>query len=116
MPPVKNDAAYLWDILDAAKAIARFVATKTYRDYDNDRLLRNAVERNMQIIGSAAARVSPAFQARHSEIPWQGLIIQGNALVNGDDIKHEKMWVAATEFIAYLVRTLEDLIPNAMRQ
>jgi uncharacterized protein with HEPN domain len=109
----KNDAGHLWDMLDAAKTIARFVAAKSFRDYDNDRMLRNAVERNMEIIGGAATKVSAAFQNAHPEIPWRGLIIQRNALVEGDgQVKNDKMWVAASEFIPYLVKTLEALIPG----
>ncbi|MBI5525414.1 MAG: DUF86 domain-containing protein [Deltaproteobacteria bacterium] len=116
MDSAKTDAGHLWDMLDAAKTVARFVAVKSFRDYDHDRMLRNAVERNMEIIGGAASKVSPAFQNAHPEIPWRGLVIQRNALVEGDgQVKNDKMWVAASEFIPYLVRILEALIPDVAR-
>jgi len=36
MPREKSDAVYLWDMMDAAKAIAGFVKDKTYQDYINE--------------------------------------------------------------------------------
>ena len=72
----KRDPAYLWDMLDAAKAITVFVSNRTFHDYQKDRMLRNAIERNMEIIGEAANRVSDIFQKSHSEIPWKSIIGQ----------------------------------------
>lgn len=112
----KNDAAFLWDMLDAAKAISQFVAIKSFRDYDNDRMLRNAVERNIELIGLAAGGVSPALQAAHPEIPWRGLVVQRDALLAGQAVlDHKKMWVAVSEFIPYLVKTLTAVIPTALQ-
>ena len=49
MQPEKADAAYLWDMLDAARAIREFVTGKTLHDYLKSRLLRGAVERHVEI-------------------------------------------------------------------
>ena len=54
MQPEERDAAYLWDMLDAAKAVREFVSSRTYDDYQKDRMLRGAVERHIEIIGEAA--------------------------------------------------------------
>jgi uncharacterized protein with HEPN domain len=35
---------YLWDALQAADRIARFVGGKAFEDYKNDELLRSGVE------------------------------------------------------------------------
>jgi len=43
MPPEANDAAYLWDMLDAARAIQEFVVSRSFEDYKSDRMLRGAV-------------------------------------------------------------------------
>ena len=61
MQPEERDAAYLWDMLDAAGAVREFVSSRTYDDYQKDRMLRGAVERNIQIIGEAANHVSDDF-------------------------------------------------------
>lgn len=62
MPPEKKNLAFLWDMWDAAKAIQEFVSGKTFHYYQNDRMLRGAVERHLEIIGEAANQVSLDFQ------------------------------------------------------
>ena len=42
---------YLWDAVQAADRIRRFVAGKTFDDYKNNDLLRSGVERQFEIIG-----------------------------------------------------------------
>jgi uncharacterized protein with HEPN domain len=58
MRPQSSDISYLWDMLDASKAIRHFLVGKTFAEYDTDRLLRGAVERHIEIIGEAARNVS----------------------------------------------------------
>lgn len=45
MPNPPTDAASLWDMLEAARAIGQFVSSKTFADYEKDLLLRSGVER-----------------------------------------------------------------------
>lgn len=77
-----RDPAYLWDMLDAASALSTFVDGRTFGEYQADRMLRNAVERNIEIIGEAANRVSHSFQQSHPEIPWRNIIGQRNMLIH----------------------------------
>jgi len=108
----KRDPAYLWDMLDAAKAIMAFISNRTFYDFQQDRMLRNAIERNMEIIGEAANRVSESFQKAHSEIPWKSIIGQRNILIHEyGEIKNERIWVVATKRIPELITVLEPLLP-----
>lgn len=59
MPREKKDDSNLWDMIDAAKAIKAFVSGRSLHDYLNDRMLRGAVERHLEIIGEAAAKAKP---------------------------------------------------------
>jgi uncharacterized protein with HEPN domain len=86
MLPEKADAAYLWDMLDAARAIKEFVA--------------------------GANRVSTGFQSSHPEIPWRKVINQRNVLAREyGEIKHELLWRVASERIPELILALEVLLP-----
>ena len=58
---------YLHDIVTAAAAIASFTAGRSLRDYQNDLMLRSAVERQFEILGEAmtrALRAEPGLQER----------------------------------------------------
>ena len=59
MQPDAKNMARLWDMLDAAQAILQFTRGRTFDDLVSDRMLRSAVERNLEIIGEAARRVGP---------------------------------------------------------
>lgn len=112
MPLDERDAAYLWDMLDAAKTVVSFTSNVKYHQYEKDRKLQLAVERAIEIIGEAAGRVSKEFQASCPNIPWRGIIGQRNILAHEyGDIKQERMWVVVAERIPELIAVLEPLVP-----
>ena len=113
MPREKDDAAGLWDMLTAARAIETFIRGRTFDDYRVDLLLRSAVERQIEIIGEAAARsVSEDFRQTHAEIPWQGIIGQRHVLAHGyGAIQHDRVWRVAIEHVPKLIELLEPLVP-----
>ena len=112
MPPEANDAAYLWDMLDAARAIQKFIVSHSFEDYKSDRMLRGAVERHIEIIGEAANRVSRGFRAAHPEIPWQRIIAQRNVLAHEyGEIDDSLVWRVATTRIPELISHLEPIVP-----
>jgi uncharacterized protein with HEPN domain len=55
-----DDAALLWDMLQACRAVGRFVEKRGFDAYLNDLLLRSGVERQIEIVGEAASKVSAA--------------------------------------------------------
>jgi len=79
----------LEDIRDAAAFVRQAVENKNLDDYRRDRLLRQAVERNFEIIGEAVgrlAKVDPATAARigqHAQIiSFRNLLIHGYDLID----------------------------------
>jgi uncharacterized protein with HEPN domain len=111
----EKDKAYLWDMLDAALAIAHFVRGKTYAEYLSDRMMQGAVERHVEIIGEAARRVSEATKQAHSGIPWRAIVGQRNILAHEyDQVLHEAIWGIATRRIPELIAILRTILPDKM--
>jgi len=107
-----NDAAYLWDMREAAREAMDFIQGVAYQQFVTDRRLRLAVERALEIIGEAARRVSNAFQQAHPELPWRQIIGQRNVLAhNYGDIDPGMVWAVVTQRLPELVRQLDALIP-----
>jgi uncharacterized protein with HEPN domain len=80
---------FLEDIRDAAAFVRQATHGKTLDDYRHDRLLRQAVERNFEIIGEAVgrlAKIDPTIAARigqHAQIiAFRNLLIHGYDLVD----------------------------------
>lgn len=77
----------LADIQDASACIARWVEGRTLKEFAEDRMLRQAIERNFEIIGEALNRLHRAdaeTAARIGEYPQ--IIAFRNILAHGYDI------------------------------
>ena len=112
MSAQKDDRAHLWDMVTAAHAVVAFVKGRTLKDYVADLMLRSAVERQVEIIGEAARRVSKEFQQAHAEIPWRPIQAQRHVLAHEyGEIKHDRIWRVAEVHIPELIALLESLIP-----
>lgn len=110
----ERDAAYLWDMLAACREVQQFVASKRFHDLTTDRMLRLSIERELEIIGEAARRVSPEFQSEHPDIPWTRIIAQRNVISHEyGDIRLEWIWRVASERVPELIAVLEPLVPPA---
>ena len=113
MSPDRDDLAYLWDMLTAARAVVSFVQGRTLEDYLGDLLLRSAVERQVEIIGEAARRVSREFQDAHPEIPWRPVQAQRHILAHDyGEIRHDRLWRVAVEHVPALIQLLDGLVPQ----
>jgi len=110
MQPNKQDMARLWDMLDAARAAVQFTCDRQFEDFLANRMVRNAVERNLEIIGEAARCVSQTFRDGHPEIPWRAIIALRNVLSHEyGDIRYERLWLLCIEQLSVLIRQLECL-------
>jgi uncharacterized protein with HEPN domain len=82
MPDEAKDAAWVWDMLNAAGKAIRSLEGVDLAAYLVDEDLRMAVERRSEIIGEAARTVSPGFQEAHPEIPWRRIVGLRNVLAH----------------------------------
>jgi uncharacterized protein with HEPN domain len=76
----------LWDAQRAAERVVRFTAGKSFVDYENDDLLRSAVERQLEIVGEVLNRlrhVDPATSATIRDIDriigFRNIVVHGYA-------------------------------------
>jgi len=99
-------------MLDAARQVILYTSGKRYADLESDRMLRDAVERQLEIIGEAARRVSLEFRGDHPEVPWTRVVAQRNVIAHEyGEIKLEWIWLVVTERLPELIVLLEPLIP-----
>jgi len=111
MQPDQRDAAYLWDMLDAARTVEQLSSGLDFTKYSNDRRTQLAVERSFEIIGEAAGRVSALFRDAHPEIPWRQIIGQRNVLIHEyGEIKQERIWKTVTENVPQLIELLKQFV------
>ncbi len=117
MQPEQRDAALLWDMREAACEIAQFIKSVSYEEFESNKVLRYAVERQILVIGEAAGHVSSPLRDAHPEIPWDSIVAQRNILAHEyGEILVERIWRVASERIPELIKLLDPLIPQPPEQ
>lgn len=108
-----DDVIRLRHMLDAAREAMSFAAGRSRGDLERDRMLVLAIVKDVEIIGEAAARVSPAMQASRPEIPWAQIIATRNRLIHAYfDVDLQVVWDTVTDDLPQLVRLLEPFVPS----
>ena len=105
---------YVYDIRRAALRISEFTSGKHFEDYQNDAMLRSAVERQFEIIGEALVRLvrlDEEFVSRISEhrriIAFRNILIHGYA-----DVDDRLVWDVVQTKIPVLLHDLQRLTPE----
>ena len=113
MSPMDRDLGYLWDMHDAASQVKGFSEGKTFENYCENRMLRLAVERLMEIVGQAAKEISQDFKNKYSDVPWAKIVGLRNVLAHEyGEIKDEKIYLVATRDILPLINQLKQILDN----
>jgi uncharacterized protein with HEPN domain len=110
MQPEDRDAAYLWDMIQAAKDAASIVASVSRESFLGDRVRMLALERCLELVGEAARRTSDRLRKRHPQMPWKEMIGLRNLLAHDyGRIEHDKLYATAANDIPGLITALERL-------
>lgn len=73
---------YLDDILDAISQIQEYTADIDYSKFTKDRRTQDAVVRNLEIIGEAAAHLPDNVKIVAAEIEWRKIVALRNILAH----------------------------------
>ncbi len=104
----------LLDALDACHAIQSFVAGRTFSEYEQNSMLRSAVERQFEIIGEALSRAETETPELSSLIPDARRIVGlRNRIIHGyDSVDDELLWQTIHTHVPPLERLLSDLLTS----
>ncbi|MEJ2653291.1 MAG: DUF86 domain-containing protein [Gammaproteobacteria bacterium] len=112
MQPEDRDAAYLWDMLQAAREVEDMLKGHDLTAFLADRILLRATERGVELIEEAARRVSSTFVTAHPDIPWRKIIGQRNILAHEyGQIDHALLYKTAVDDIPMLVAQIRAILP-----
>ncbi len=107
------DLASIWDMVQAIREIRQFTTGVSQSDYLETLWLRRVVERNFEILGEAARRVSAEFQADHPEVDWRNTIGLRNIISHRyDKVNHPLLWDIIQAVLPTLESTLEHLMAD----
>ena len=101
-----RDSERLKHIIEAIDNIFEFINGKTFDEYRQNKMMRFAVVKNLEIVGEACYLISKVLKEQHPEIEWQDVIAMRHLLVHGYyHIRDEVVW-----------STIRDEIPQFKEQ
>lgn len=105
---------FLKDVQSALTLLQQFTAEKNFDEYQRDRLLQSAVERQLEIIGEAigqAIRLDPALESKISHA--KRIIGLRNRLIHAyADISGELIWGVLELHLPRLNLEIDDLLES----
>lgn len=113
-----ESAALLWDAIDAATSIGRFLDGISRNAYGNDLMRRRAVEREFEIVGEALGKLRRLDPATASRVPGlEEAVGLRNVLIHGyAEIVDERIYDTAIADLPELVKALSRLMTEASEQ
>lgn len=109
---------YLQHILDAIGRIERYTAGMDKQAFESNELVRDAVIRNIEIVGEASYNIRkhhPDFASTHADLPWGGAYGMRNALAHGYyAVDLDLVWNTLMNDLPALARDVEELL-NELR-
>ena len=76
------DRLRLEHMLGSARAAMSFASGRSREDLARDRMLLRSIERELEIVGEAANKVSKECRLAHPEIPWEDMIGMRHRLIH----------------------------------
>lgn len=108
----RDPRAFLWDVQQAAGAIAEFTAGLDGAGYRASPLIRSAVERQFEIIGEALnrlAREAPDLASRVPDLPkivgFRNVLVHGYAVIDDG-----RVWEIVATMLPSLRATVTALL------
>ncbi len=110
-----RDKERLLHIIEAIDNIFEFIENKSFETYQNDKMLRFAVVKNLEIVGEAAYLLTKDFKLKNTEVEWNEMIGMRHILVHGYyQIKDEIIWATIETELLPLKDKILGLLPSCL--
>ena len=108
----RDPKSLLWDAREAADVIATITASKSFADFDQDIILRSAVERQFEVVGEALAQLARLDAAMAAKVPdLREIVAFRNVLIHGYAvIDRARVWRVVEENLPQLRLALAALL------
>lgn len=106
-----DDKIKLQHMLDHAREAVALAKGKGKSDLEKNRIVELAATRLVEIVGEAAAKISPENQAMYPSIPWSQIIGMRHRLIHGyDAVDLNVLWDTLEVDLPALITELNNIL------
>jgi uncharacterized protein with HEPN domain len=110
-PSARDWRLYADDIIESCGKIQRFIAGMTFDKFVTDERTRDAVIRNIEVIGEAAKNLPDEVVVKAPEVEWRKIRGMRNVLAHGYfDLEAKVVWDTATTKLDNLEKAIRRLL------
>ena len=110
---IRDDRAYLHHILDAIQTIESYITGQYFEQFHANKMMVDAVVRELEIIGEAANQVSVDLKEKHPDIPWFKMRGLRNFVIHEYFSVNEKIvWDTCKENLPKLKQQIMEILRN----
>ena len=107
----RGDLAFLQDIVEAISAISLYIKDTDYFSFLKDGKTRDAVVRNLEIIGEAAKNIHAPFKKMYPALPWKEMAGVRDKLIHQYfGINYEVVWTIISKDLPSLQKSINMII------
>jgi uncharacterized protein with HEPN domain len=111
MSAPRRDAEYLADIVEAIHRIVEYTSGLSYAQFLDDTKTQDAVLRNLQIVGEATKKLSPALRNAHSGLPWKAMAGLHDRIVHDYfGVNADVVWTVASQELPALLAQVRAIL------
>ncbi|MEK6756412.1 MAG: DUF86 domain-containing protein [Bacteroidota bacterium] len=112
----KDDSVFLNHIVDGAKLIGEYLAGASRDGFVANRMLQDAVIRELEVIGEATKNISEDLRSKYPDIPWNKMSGMRDKLIHGYfGVDLDAVWDTATKDIPELAIRIESILRSISR-
>lgn len=107
---------FIVDMLEAIGKVQRYTEGLTYKEFEANDMVIDAVVRNLEVIGEAARHIPEDLRNRYTGVDWRRVIGFRNIVIHQYfDVDPEIVWTIATQRLQDLKKVLERMLTDLER-
>lgn len=113
MPKKRNINLFFVDILEAITSIKEYTQGMSYNEFLKDKRTRDAVVRNLEIIGEAAKNIPDDTKEKYPEVNWKEMAGMRDKLIHEYfGVSNVVVWETVTDDIPMFESQIEKIIKD----
>ncbi len=111
----KNPIFFLQDIQNSLEKIFRYTENINFEEFISSDLLKDAVERNFEIIGEAVKHLPEEYRNKYPHIPFKQIAGMRDKLIHDYfGVDYEIIWKTINDKLPQFAKEIEKLIKQSV--